>query len=108
MSDHDTHGSGLIDLNLLRTFLAVHRLGSFTAAARLSLSQSTVTTQMRALENRLGHEPFERRAHGVNPLPHADELAMRLSAPLDQLADITGEAPSSTVARPIWRAPRSS
>ncbi|WP_031477733.1 LysR family transcriptional regulator [Streptomyces bicolor] len=97
MSDQDTHGFGPLDLNLLRTFLAVHRLGSFTAAARrLGLSQSTVTTQIRALENRLGRELFERRAHGVTPLPHADELAMRLSAPLDQLADITGEEPSSS------------
>ena len=96
MSDQDTHGFGPLDLNLLRTFLAVHRLGSFTAAARrLGLSQSTVTTQIRALENRLGRELFERRAHGVTPLPHADELATRLSAPLDQLADITGEEPSS-------------
>ncbi|MEU5537733.1 LysR family transcriptional regulator [Streptomyces sp. NPDC020362] len=99
MSNHDTHGSGPLDLNLLRTFLAVHRLGSFTAAARqLSLSQSTVTTQIRALENRLGRELFERRAQGVTPLPHADELATRLSAPLDQLAVITGEGPCSTVA----------
>jgi DNA-binding transcriptional LysR family regulator len=96
---HDIHGSGPLDLNLLRTFLAVHRLGSFTAAARqLSLSQSTVTTQIRTLENRLGRELFERRAKGVNPLPHADELATRLSAPLDHLAAITGEEPSSTVA----------
>ncbi|ANP56768.1 LysR family transcriptional regulator [Streptomyces griseochromogenes] len=93
------HGAGPLDLNLLRTFLAVHRLGSFTAAARqLGLSQSTVTTQIRALENRLGRELFQRRAHGVTPLPHADELAGQLSAPLDQLAAIAGEEPSSTVA----------
>ncbi|MGW3174767.1 LysR family transcriptional regulator [Streptomyces sp. NPDC001153] len=98
MSAHDPQGSGPLDLNLLRTFLAVHRLGSFTAAARqLSVSQSTVTTQIRALEHRLGHELFERRAQGVSPLPHADELATRLSAPLDQLAVITGEEPGSTV-----------
>lgn len=99
MSDHDIQGSGPLDLNLLRTFLAVHRLGSFTAAARrLSLSQSTVTTHIRALERRLGRELFERRAQGVTPLAPADELAARLSAPLDQLAVITGEEPSSTVA----------
>jgi DNA-binding transcriptional LysR family regulator len=99
VSDHNTPGTGPLDLNLLRTFLAVHRLGSFTAAARqLSLSQSTVTTQIRALESRLGQELFERRAQGVTPLPRADELATRLSVPLDQLAVITGEEPSSTVA----------
>lgn len=100
---------GPLDLNLLRTFLAVHRLGSFTAAARrLGLSQSTVTTQIRALENRLGRELFERRAHGVTSLPHADELATRLSGPLDQLADITGEEPSSTADRCTWPGPQSS
>jgi DNA-binding transcriptional LysR family regulator len=98
VSDRDTHRSGPLDLNLLRTFLAVHRLGSFTAAGRrLGLSQSTVTTQIRALERRLGHELFERRARGVTPLPHADELATRLSGPIDQLSNITGEDPSSTV-----------
>lgn len=104
MSDQDTHGFGPVDLNLLRTFLAVHRLGSFTAAARqLGLSQSTVTAQIRALEKRLGRELFERRAHGVAPLPHADELATQLSAPLDRLAAITGEEPSRTVA-PVFLA----
>lgn len=30
VSDQDTHGSGPLDLNLLRTFLAVHRPGSPT------------------------------------------------------------------------------
>ncbi|OLZ64082.1 hypothetical protein AV521_36715 [Streptomyces sp. IMTB 2501] len=67
-SDQDSHGSGPLNLNLLRTFLAVHRLGSFTAAARrLGLSQSTVTTQIRALENRLGHELFETPGAGCHP-----------------------------------------
>ncbi|WP_063785052.1 LysR family transcriptional regulator [Streptomyces sp. TP-A0356] len=95
MSDQDTPGSGPLDLNLLRTFLAVHRLGSFTAAARrLGLSQSTVTTQIRTLENHLGRELFERQARGVTPLPHAHELATQLSVPMDQLAGITGERPS--------------
>ena len=97
MSQRDPHGSGLLDLNLLRTFLAVHRTGSFTAAAQhLGLSQSTVTTQIRGLEQRIDHELFERRARGVAPLPYADELAARLAAPLDQLAGIAGERPGVT------------
>ncbi len=101
MRDRDSHGSGPLDLNLLRTFLAVHRCGSFTAAAhQLGLSQSGVTTQIRALENRLGRELFERRARGVTPLPFADEFAARLSTPLDQLAGITGERPTTT-AEPV-------
>ncbi|MEE1783705.1 LysR family transcriptional regulator [Streptomyces sp. SP17BM10] len=86
------HGSGPLDLNQLRTFLAVHRVGSFTAAAhRLGLSQSTVTAQIRALEQRLGRELFERGARGVAALPYADDLAARLADPLDRLAEATGE-----------------
>lgn len=109
VSDHDTRGSGALDLNLLRTFLAVHRLGSFTAAARrLGLSQSTVTTQIRALENRLGRELFERRAQGVTPLPHADELATRLSAPSISWPSSPARSRAVPWHRCIWRDPRSS
>jgi DNA-binding transcriptional LysR family regulator len=87
-----------LDLNQLRTFLAVHRAGSFTAAAHLlGLSQSTVTTQIRALETRLGRELFERRARGVVPLPYADELAAQVSAPLDHLSGLAddGDTPAT-------------
>ena len=49
------------DLNLLRTFLAVYRAGTLTAAApRLALSQSTVTTQIRTLEQQTGRSLFTR------------------------------------------------
>ena len=82
-----------LDLNQLRTFLAVHRSGSFTAAAHLlGLSQSTVTTQIRALETRLGRELFERRARGVVPLPYADDLAAQVASPLDRLSGLTDDA----------------
>ena len=55
MEHSDGRPSGPLDLNLLRTFLAVYRSGSFTGAAQLlGLSQPTVTTQMRALERQLG------------------------------------------------------
>ncbi|GAA3810219.1 LysR family transcriptional regulator [Streptomyces coacervatus] len=84
-------GSAALDLNLLRTFLAVYRTGSFTAAARLlGLSQPTVTTQVRALERLLDRELFQRQARGVSPAPYADELAARIVQPLDSLATITG------------------
>lgn len=90
-----------LDLNQLRTFLAVHRSGSFTAAAHLlGLSQSTVTTQIRALETRLGRELFERRARGVVPLPYADELAAQVASSLDHLSGLTDEA-DTPVAEPV-------
>ncbi|MBO1332999.1 LysR family transcriptional regulator [Streptomyces sp. VRA16 Mangrove soil] len=92
------HGGPLPDLNLLRTFLAVHRSGSFTAGARLlGLSQPTVTTQIRALETQLGRELFERLPRGVAPTPFADELAARIVAPLDALGGLLRERATDPV-----------
>ncbi|MFI0187685.1 LysR family transcriptional regulator [Streptomyces sp. NPDC017082] len=92
-----------LDLNLLRTFLAVYRSGSFTGAARLlGLSQPTVTTQMRALERQTGRELFERLPRGVSPTPVADELATRIAAPLDELSAVAGPAaPAGARTRPV-------
>jgi len=85
------------DLNLLRTFLAVYRAGTFTAAApALGLSQPTVTAQIRTLEQQTGRELFTRLPRGVEPTPYAHELAGRIAGPLDSLATLedTGEAAS--------------
>ncbi|MFE4989549.1 MULTISPECIES: LysR substrate-binding domain-containing protein [unclassified Streptomyces] len=85
-------GTGPADLNLLRTFLAVYRSGSFTAAAGLlGLSQPTVTTQIRSLERQTGRELFERLPRGVAPTAVAHDLAARVAAPLDALAGATGQ-----------------
>ncbi|MEX0172228.1 LysR family transcriptional regulator [Streptomyces sp. LMG1-1-1.1] len=80
------------DLNLLRTFLAVYRSGSFTAAAGLlGLSQPTVTAQIRSLERQTGRELFARLPRGVAPTPVAHDLAARVATPLDALAAATGQ-----------------
>ncbi|MEW2283997.1 LysR family transcriptional regulator [Streptomyces sp. NPDC047841] len=99
----ETASLASLDLNLLRTFLAVYRSGSFTGAARLlGLSQPTVTTQMRALERQTGRELFERLPRGVTPTPVADELAARIAAPLDELAAVAGPTPpAGTRADPV-------
>lgn len=87
------------DLNLLRTFLAVHRSGSFTAAApRLGLSQPTVTAQIRALEQQTGRELFTRLPRGVEPTPYAHELAAQIATPLDALATLED---TDTTAGPV-------
>ncbi|WP_369214398.1 LysR family transcriptional regulator [Streptomyces flavofungini] len=84
-------GAAAPDLNQLRTFLAVYRSGSFTAAARLlGLSQPTVTAQIRSLERRLDRELFARTPRGAAPAPFADELAGRIGEPLDALAEVAG------------------
>ncbi|MGY3057781.1 DNA-binding transcriptional LysR family regulator [Streptomyces sp. TE3672] len=78
-----------MDLTLLRTFVMVHRAGSFTrAAALLGLSQPAVTSQIRTLERQLGRPLFLRRARGVTPTTIGDELAHRAAPHLDALVEI--------------------
>ncbi|MFB9461299.1 LysR family transcriptional regulator [Streptomyces cinereospinus] len=80
-----------MDLTLLRTFVAVHRAGSFTrAAALLGLSQPAVTSQIRTLERQLGRPLFLRQARGVTPTAIGDELAHKAAPHLDALVEITG------------------
>ncbi|WP_350279023.1 LysR family transcriptional regulator [Kribbella sp. HUAS MG21] len=87
-------------LDLLRTFLAVHRAGSVTGAAEtLGLSQPTVTAQLKALESALGRSLFERQARGVRPTGAGDELARRVADPLDALQGLLRDeldTPSNT------------
>jgi DNA-binding transcriptional LysR family regulator len=79
-----------VDLALLRTFVTVHRAGSFTrAAALLGLSQPAVTSQIRTLERQLGRPLFLRQARGVTPTTIGDELAHKAAPHLDALVEIT-------------------
>ncbi|MCX2922254.1 LysR family transcriptional regulator [Streptomyces sp. NEAU-W12] len=83
-----------MDLALLRTFVTVHRAGSFTrAAALLGLSQPAVTSQIRTLERQLGRPLFLRQARGVTPTTIGDELAHKAAPHLDALAEITETGP---------------
>ncbi|MFD0371631.1 LysR family transcriptional regulator [Streptomyces sp. NPDC059071] len=83
-----------MDLTLLRTFVTVHRAGSFTrAAALLGLSQPAVTSQIRTLERQLGRPLFLRQARGVTPTTVGDELAHRAAPHLDALVEIAGTGP---------------
>lgn len=78
-----------MDLALLRTFVTVHRAGSFTrAAALLGLSQPAVTSQIRTLERQLGRPLFLRQARGVTPTTIGDELAHKTAPHLDALVEI--------------------
>ncbi|WP_425831648.1 LysR family transcriptional regulator [Streptomyces fractus] len=78
-----------MDLALLRTFVTVHRAGSFTrAAALLGLSQPAVTSQIRTLERQLGRPLFLRQARGVTATTIGDELAHKAAPHLDALVEI--------------------
>ncbi|WP_216852992.1 LysR family transcriptional regulator [Phytoactinopolyspora halotolerans] len=75
-----------ISLDLLRSFLAVYRQGSITAAAEsLGLAQPTLTAQVRSLEAALGRRLFDRLPRGVASTPAADELARRVAGAIDDL-----------------------
>lgn len=81
-----------MDLHLLRTFVAVTRHGSFSAAAEeLGYTQSAVSQQIAALESDLGVPLLHRRPvsptrAGERLLEHAGPLLLRLSA---ARADVT-------------------
>jgi LysR family transcriptional regulator, low CO2-responsive transcriptional regulator len=71
-------------LTQLRSFHAVARAGGFTGGARLlHISQPTVTTQVRLLEETYGVELFQRRGRKVTLTPLGErlfEMAQRLFA----------------------------
>lgn len=62
-------------LTQLRSFIAVARHNGFTAAARaLKLSQTTITSQIQALEEEHGVRLFERRGRRIDLTPVGEEF----------------------------------
>ena len=79
-----------MDLRRLEIFVKVAELGSFSRAAEaLFLTQPTVSEHVRALEDELGVQLFERTPRGVRLLPAGATLLPRARA---ILADIAGAA----------------
>ena len=76
-----------LNLHHLRLFRAVARDGTLTGAARaLNLSQSALSTQIRALEDSLGHPLFERRGRGL-VLTEAGRIALDHAEQIFRTAD---------------------
>jgi DNA-binding transcriptional LysR family regulator len=72
------------DLPLLFTFAAVVRRGSFTAAARdLGLSKSSVSEQVRALEERCGVRLLERSTRSVRSTQAGERVMASAAAVAD-------------------------
>ena len=64
-----------MDIELYRTFLAIHDTGSFTAAARqVSRTQSAVSQQVKRLEETLGQPLFERATGSVELTEYGKSL----------------------------------
>ena len=76
-------------VNQLKAFFAVARLGSITGAARqLGLSQPTVTTQIRTLEEQYGVELFHRGGGRLTLSEAGRRLMPQVDTLLQQELDI--------------------
>src|SRR5579862_9871295 len=91
-----------VDPQLLRTFVTVARLASFSAAAReLGYTQAAVSQQIAALENDLKtrllrRRPVEPTEAGARLLEHAEPILLRLEAARADVTRVTS-APAATL-----------
>jgi DNA-binding transcriptional LysR family regulator len=91
-----------VDPHLLRTFVTVVRLSSFSAAAaELGYTQAAVSQQIAALETDLKAVLLHRRPvtpteAGTRLLDHADQILFRLDAARADISRMT-QAPSATL-----------
>ncbi|NLI27238.1 MAG: LysR family transcriptional regulator [Acetobacter sp.] len=78
----------MIDTDLLESFLAVAEERNFTfAAARMGLTQSTISQHIRRLETQLGQQLFQRSTHRVALLPEGERFLPHARRILDAIAD---------------------
>jgi DNA-binding transcriptional LysR family regulator len=81
-----------MELDQLKSFLAVARRGSFSAAAGdLFRTQPAVSVRIRSLEVELGHQLFERRQRGVALTPAGEVLRRRADAILGEIGTLAAE-----------------
>src|SRR3954470_751254 len=98
-----TDTDGLVDPRFLRTFAAVVRLASFSAAAReLGYTQSAVSQHIAVLEADLGAALVHRRPvtpteAGTRLREHAGAILLRLDAARADVARAVAEAPGRLV-----------
>jgi DNA-binding transcriptional LysR family regulator len=87
-------------LDWVKTFLAVYRAGSVTAASRsLHLTQPTVSQHLKALESHLGRPLFDRLPRGVSPTPTGYELAASIGPHLDMIESLLESARAQPAGR---------
>ncbi len=93
----------MFDPLLLRSFVAVADCGNFTRAAeRLHLTQSTVSQQLRRLEESLGCRLLDRSQRQVVATAEGEQLlgyARRILALQDEAAEVLRHQPGSGVLR---------
>jgi len=80
---------GRLDLNLLRTFDAIHRHHSLSAAAtELGLTQPAISAALKRLRTHFDNPLFVRTSHGMRPTPHADTMATTIARALEILGGV--------------------
>ena len=78
-----------LDLNLLKTFHAIHRHHNLSAAAvELGLTQPAISAALKRLRTHFSNPLFVRTAHGMRPTPHADSMAIKIARALDMLREV--------------------
>ncbi len=86
------HNPEWMNLDLLQTFLAVLEAGSLNqAAARLHISQSTLTRRIQALEASIGGQLLERTSSGVLATATGQQLADTVGPLLEQFEAVLQE-----------------
>jgi DNA-binding transcriptional LysR family regulator len=92
-----------IPTDLLRTFVAINQLGSFTKAAHLfELTQPAVSAHMKKLENLIGTDLIERNVAGVNLTARGEEVlkyARRILLINDQIVSAASQQRTLPVVR---------
>ena len=94
----------MIDLNLIRTFVAIYQTGSVSAAAdRLHVSQPSVSYALARLRDLLGEPLFNRNRDGMAPTFFADQLYAKFRHALSDIETAIESArnfdPASSVRR---------
>ena len=79
-----------LDYRLLRLFLTIYDEGSVTGAAnRLGVGQPTVSHGLDRLRQIIGDPLFVRSGRNISPTAHADEMAVRVRALLQDMRNLT-------------------
>jgi DNA-binding transcriptional LysR family regulator len=82
----------MMELQKLRGFYWAVRCRSFSeAAAKIHVSQSAISHQVRALEEELGVRLYERSGRGIVPTPEGERLADYARSLLNTLDDLHSE-----------------
>jgi len=98
-----------IPTDLLRTFVAVVDLRSFTKAAiSLGVTQPAVSAQIKRLQFLIGDDIFDRSTQGVSLTPHGEiviSYARRLLSLNDQIVHLGGTGPRPELVIRVGSAP---